>query len=55
GITPLHLAAHVGMKQAIVALLGLGANIEATDLANGRTPLHLAAQRGMCECTRRLM
>ncbi|KAJ1468575.1 ankyrin repeat-containing domain protein, partial [Baffinella frigidus] len=55
GITPLHLAAHVGMENAIVALLALGANIEAKDLVHARTPLHLAAQTKMVQCVHTLM
>nr|GMD00514.1 serine/threonine-protein phosphatase 6 regulatory ankyrin repeat subunit B-like [Ipomoea batatas] len=45
GLTPLHVAAIKGIKDAVMILVDFGADIERQD-AGGHTPLHLAVEGG---------
>lgn len=53
GLTPLHVAATHNRLQAVAALLGAGAPVNAVEARAGASALHLAAARGylaICDC-----
>ncbi|WP_163373120.1 ankyrin repeat domain-containing protein [Endozoicomonas acroporae] len=54
GYTPLHFAAENNSVRCLEALLGAGANINATD-SKGLTALHFAAQNGYAESVKKLL
>ena len=54
GRTPLHLAAMNIRADTVIALVELGADVNAMD-NDGRTPLHLAASNGRPETARPLV
>ena len=54
GATPLHVAATRGDGEALLTLLGAGADADARD-AEGRTPLHAAAAAGSAQACKILL
>ena len=55
GLTPLHVAAHAGQKEAVELLLTRGAAVDPKWAVNGMTPLILAAQGGHADIVRLLL
>jgi hypothetical protein len=55
GSTPLHFAAHRGLRSVVEALLSVGADPHALEEASGTTPLHWAAEGGHAAVCARLL
>lgn len=55
GSTPLHFAAHRGLRSVVDMLLAAGADLHAVEEASGTTPLHWAAEAGQTAVCARLL